>query len=216
MARRRAQCIRAGGRGGVTLVELMVSTSVLSIILGAVLLLQLQGLKAYQDVAATNRASFQAAAAVELMEEEIEACYRVVGRAPDRIVVSMPRTAWNVDQQANLPAQPLQFGSTVRYYLADSAGTYGTTGTYLWRAEKPVGATSYTLGRQPLARNVTSLQFAYTMAAAPRAASVATVGLTVVARVKQGGVTRPCTHTAQIVLRNVGYGPVTAETGRDT
>ncbi|MBM3498573.1 MAG: prepilin-type N-terminal cleavage/methylation domain-containing protein [Armatimonadetes bacterium] len=206
----------ARGRRGITLIELMLSASVLSIILGAVLMLQLQGLKMYKDVAATDWASFDAAVAVGRMEEDIQSCYRVIGRYPDRITLSMPLTYWDASQKAYLPVRPLQTGDAVRYYLSDATGALGRQGSYFWRAVKRPGAQQFVVDPKPMADNIRSLQFSHTMAPAPRQASVAAVWLIVEAEAHEGSTTRYCSHSSSIVLRNVQFGPVSNETGQDT
>jgi len=200
---------RASRRAGVTLIELMISAGVMSIILGAVLVLQLQGLRMYQDVSARDWATFKAATAVGRMEEEIEGCYRVMVGYPSDITLANPLTQQNTVLNVAIPVQPLTAGDTVRYYLSDKTGQFGKSGSCLWRAVKPPSAKSYTATL--LADNMTKLSFTYTMGAVPRNWSVQQVGLEAEASVRQGGTTRLCSHSSNIVLRNARLGPVTAE-----
>ena len=200
---------RASRRAGVTLIELMISAGVMSIILGAVLVLQLQGLRMYQDVSARDWATFKAATAVGRMEEEIEGCYRVTVGYPSSITFTSVATELNPVLLVQVPTQPMSAGDTVRYYLSDSSARFDRSGTCLWRAVQPLSATSYTATL--LADNVTQLSFTYTMGLAPRNWSVQQVGLQVEASVRQGGTTRTCSHSSRIVLRNARLGPVTAE-----
>jgi hypothetical protein len=193
----------------VTLIELMISAGVMSIILGAVLVLQLQGLRMYQDVSARDWGTFKAATAVGRMEEEIEGCYRVTAGYASDITFTNPLTQLNTVLSVPVPVQPLTAGDTVRYYLSDNTGQFGRPGTYLWRAVKAPGATSYTATL--LANGVTKLTLTYTLGEAPRNWSVQQVGLQVQASVKQGGTTRLSTHSSKIVLRNARLGPVTTE-----
>ena len=200
---------RTAPRAGVTLIELMISASVMSIILGAVLVLQLQGLRMYQDVSARDWASFDAATAVARMEEEIQGCYRVTAGYPSSLTLANVRTEQNPVLMVEVPVQPLAEGDTVRYYLSDGSGQFDQSGTCLWRAVKPLGAKDHTATL--LADNVTKLSFTYTMGPAPRNWSVQQVGLLVEASVRQGGSTRTCAHSSHIILRNARLGPVTAE-----
>lgn len=200
---------------GITLIELMISATILSLVLAAVLVLQLQGLRMYQDVATTDWATFKAATAVSRMEEDIQGCFRVVGRYNNRITISRPKAAWDATQSTFLPVQPLQAGDLVRYYLSDATGALGRSGSFLWCAIKPVGANDFVLQRPALAEGIRRLEFTYTMAPAPRQASVASLWLLVEAEAQHGAKTRQCIHTARIVLRNSRYGPITTETGAE-
>jgi len=200
---------RTARRAGVTLIELMISAGVMSIILGAVLVLQLQGLRMYQDVSARDWASFDAATAVGRMEEEIQGCYRVTAGYASSITIANARTQQNSVLMVQVPVQPLAGGDTVRYYLSDDSGQFDRSGTYLWRAAKPPDAQNYTATL--LADNVTNLNFTYTLGPAPRNWSVQQVGLLVEASIRQGGTTRICSHSSHVILRNARLGPVTAE-----
>jgi prepilin-type N-terminal cleavage/methylation domain-containing protein len=200
---------RAVRRAGLTLIELMIACSVMSIILGAVLVLQLQGLRMYQDVSTRDWASFDAATAVARMEEEIQGCFRVTAGYPSSITIAKLRTQQDPVLMVEVPVQPLAAGDTVRYYLSDDTGQFDRSGTYLWRAAKPLSASTYTASL--LAKNITQLDFTYAMGAAPRNWSVAQVDLVVEASVRQGSQTRTCSHSSRIVLRNARLGPVTAE-----
>jgi hypothetical protein len=187
----------------------MIASSVLSIILGAVLVLQLQGLRMYQDVSTRDWASFDAATAVARMEEEIQGCFRVTAGYPSSITIATLRTEQNPVLMAEAPVQPLEAGDTVRYYLSDDTAQFDRSGTYLWRAAKPPASSTYTASL--LAKSITQLDFTYTMGAAPRNWSVAEVDLVVEASVRQGAQTRTCSHSSRIVLRNARLGPVTTE-----
>lgn len=204
---------RLGVRRGLTLIELSLSMTIMVLLLGAVLALLLQGVRMYPQVAASDWARFDAATAVARMEEEIEQSFRVTGRYSDRITITRPLLALVPSPGLYVPVEPLTAGDKVRYYLADATGTWGTNGTYLWRAVRPAGQSTYVPGSGPLARTVDLLQFTYEMMPAPRQASVAYVNVLVRAKVKEGATTRTRTHTSRIGLRNSGYGPVTAETG---
>jgi hypothetical protein len=203
------------GRRGVTLVELSITTSLLTLILGGCLALALQAVRMYQNVASADWASFDAATAVATLEEDITDCFRVSGHYADRITITRPLTIWDSMAGCHVPAQPLAEGASVRYYLADAAGAMGTEGPYLWRAVRPAGGPTYVRDGQPLADNIDTLQFTYEMMAAPRQASAQYVTLLMRAYVKEGGTVSRRSHTSRITLRNAGYGPVTNETGAD-
>jgi prepilin-type N-terminal cleavage/methylation domain-containing protein len=200
---------QAIGRAGLTLIELMIASSLLSIILGAVLVLQLQGLRMYQDVSTRDWASFDAATAVARMEEEIQGCFRVTAGYPSSITLTKLRTQLNPVLMVEAPLQPLQAGDTVRYYLSDDTAGFDRSGTYLWRAIKPLSASTYTASL--LAKDITQLDLTYALGAAPRNWSVAEVDLVVEASVRQGSQIRTCSHSGRIVLRNARLGPVTTE-----
>jgi len=203
------------GRSGVTLIEMTISMTVMTIILGAVIALHLQGLRMYQETASASQADFSAASAIELMEGQIEGCFRVTGRYADRITVSMPKVTYDSGTGEYLPDQPLAAGDSVRFYLSDQTGSIAQVGPYLWRAVKLEGATAYTLDRAPLAVGIQSLEFTYTMAPAPRADIVDSVGVRVRAQNRVGGTTQERSHVSDVVLRNAYYGPITHETGLD-
>lgn len=204
------------GGPGATLIELLIAMGVLTLVLGAVLALQLQGLKIYQDVAASDWASFGAATAVERLEEDIQQCFRVTGRHTDTIVIAMPLLAWDDGNEMNIPVEPLAAGERISYYLSDTSGHPSLEGTYLWRATKLPGQTAFVRDIRPLAADIQKLQFTYEMMPAPREASVGTVNLLIKVSCKEGGVVRVRSHCAQITLRNAGYGPVTHESGLDS
>ena len=202
-------------RTGVTLIELLMVAGLMTLVIGAVLALQLQGLRIYQSTASADWASFDAGRAVEQLETDIQACFRVTGRYPDRITLSMPAVAWDSHVQAEIPTQPLSEGASVRYYLADAGGVLGSSGTYLWRSVRPAGGALYVRDAAPLARNIVGLQFTYEMAPSRRQASVRYVDVWVRARAKEGGTTTERTHETRILLRNWEFGPITTETGVD-
>jgi len=204
-----------GGCRGLTLIELLIVASVLTLTLGSVLSLLLQGLRIYQQTASADWAGFDAGQAVLRLEDEIRGCFRATGRYSDRITVTRPLTAWDATAHGWFPTHPLTEGESVRFYLSDSGGILGGTGTCLWRAVRAAGGTVYVRDAQPLADNITTLQLTYEMAEAPRDSSARYVGLTIAARVKEGGTVTTRTHTARIELRNYALGPVTDETGID-
>ncbi len=203
------------GCRGATLIELLIAMSILTLILGAVLVLQLQGTRMYQDVAARDWATFEAATAVERLEEEIAGSFRVVGRYPDRVTISMPLMVRDSESGMDVPAQPLACGDAIRYYLSDASGQLSAGGKYLWRAVRQAGTATFIRDRAPLAGRIERLQFSYDMMPAPREASVKRVHLLVKARVKEGGAVRVRAHSARIMLRNAVYGPITHEPGVD-
>lgn len=188
---------------------------IMAIVLGAVMILQIQGLKIYQGVAASDWANFDAATAVGIIEEDLQGCFRVTGRYADRITLSRPLLAYDSVNNIYVPRQPLGYGNEVRYYLADATGKLGTSGECLWRSVRRAGTTTFVLDRQPLAQSISALDLSYQMKPSPRSGSVATVGLGVTATVKEGGSTRVKRHASEIVLRNSDFGPVTSETGID-
>jgi len=185
------------------------------LVIGAVLSLQLAGLRVYQHTASADWASFDAGQAVERLEDDIRNCYRVTGRYDDRITVSRPLTAYDSIAGGYFPVQPLEEGQSVRYYLSDDSGALGLSGTYLWRAERAAGGSIYVLNPAPLADNITALEFTYELAPAPRDASTRYVNLRIEALVREGGTTTTRSHSARILCRNWEYGPITAETGID-
>ncbi len=202
-------------RRGVTLVELIISMSVLSLVLGAVFALYLQAIRMYQETASADWANFGAATAIGRLEKDIQQCFRVTGRYPSRITITRPLTAYDSVTGAYLPVQPLVEGTSVRYYLSDASGVLDGSGTCLWRALKPAGSSSYVRDNAPLADNITTLQLGYVMMPAPHNASVKYVDILIRAQVKQGGVTRARSHSSRLTLRNAQYGPVTNESGVD-
>ncbi len=203
------------GQPGATLIELLIAMSVLTLVLGAVLALQLQGLRIYQDVAASDWASFGAAMAVGHLEEDIQQCFRVTGRHTDKIVVAMPLLAWDEESQESVPVEPLTAADCLCYYLSDTSGSPSAEGTCLWRAVRLRGQSDFVPDPRALADNVHKLQFTYEMLPPPRDCSVKTVTLLVKVWCKEGGTVRTRSHSACITLRNAEYGPVTDESGLD-
>jgi type II secretory pathway component PulJ len=199
----------------VSLIELSIAMSILSLVLGAVLALQLQAVRMYQETASADWANFDAAMAIARLEKDIQQCFRVTGRYSDRITITRPLMAYDAVTGTYLPVQPLAEGDSVRYYLSDASGVLYVDGTCLWRAVRPAGGSSFVKDSAPLADNITTLQFEYVMMPAPRSASVKYVDLLIRAQVKEGGATRTRSHSSRLTLRNAPYGPVTSETGTD-
>jgi len=210
----RPQC-RLRPSQGMTLIELCISSSIFTLILGAILALSLQGLRMYQQVAASDWATFDAATAVDQLENDIQQCFRVTGRYVNRITMTRPLLALDSQTGVYLPVEPLAAGDKVQYYLADESGVLGTQGTYLWRAIKPAGTLHYVRDIGPLADRIVTLQFGYEMMPVPRQNSVQYVNLLIKARVKEGSAIKIRGHSSRIALRNSAYGPVTTETGND-
>jgi prepilin-type N-terminal cleavage/methylation domain-containing protein len=201
-------------RRGLSLIELSVAMVVLTIVLGAVLSINLQALRLYQNVQASDLAASGVAIAVQELETDLQSCFRIPERASDHITVAQPHLQTDPITHVLAPAMPLAAGRLIRYYLADATGRKGSPGTYLWRATRdwgglpaPTQPITLTRDSQPEAYGVTALQFTYVYDVAPRDSTVLCVDLQVQGSAKEGGTTVVRTHGTRIVLRNAAHGP---------
>ncbi len=140
---------------GFTIIEMMITVSVTATVMMAVVSLfgfaAVRLSDAYTQVVVTNQLN-SVADSIEATIREAHSC-RVSGTA---LVCSMPNAGTDTNQDGHLDSYDpsgvtssnyatYTVGNYVWYYVAGSAGTYGTGTGYVWRAEPTTAAnpTSY-------------------------------------------------------------------------
>jgi len=148
-------------RAGLTLAELTVSIVVLALVSGILMSLLIQALKMYNQGLAETSANDRASTALALMLPDVREAVNVDYPGPQQIDFTLPQKDANGYNYVNPSTRSLQAGLQVRYYLSDGTGaTPSTAGTYLWRAKRNIGETTWTPERI-LTSEVDHLLFTY-------------------------------------------------------
>jgi type II secretory pathway pseudopilin PulG len=161
---------------GTTLVELLVSLSIIVLISGAVFAVYLTSMGLWRRVSSSEQAMPAAyQVSTRLAQELKNACAVSVNPTGTRLTCSMPK----IDSDG-FDVLPVQAGREVTYYLADATGDDATTGAILWRKQKDL--TTHAVTQMKLANNVTELQFVVAASDTGRVFAVYTTAITVVSQ----------------------------------
>lgn len=147
--------IRPSRRRGTTLIELLVSMSILSILLFGVSLIYFSSLKAYARTAWKLPPYDEATLGVQDISRRLREAMLVAECADNYVVVVMPKKDDNGDNELlNVDGElRLVQGNQLRFYLSDSTGTIGHTGHDLWMAVQPYGTVGFT-PKKKIAENI--------------------------------------------------------------
>jgi prepilin-type N-terminal cleavage/methylation domain-containing protein len=146
---------RPSGRRGQTLIELLVSMSILSVLLFGVSLIYFSSLKAYARTAWKLPPYDEATMGVQEVSRRLREAMLVADCGDNYVVVVMPKKDSNGDNiLINVDGElRLVQGNQMRYYLSDSTGTIGHEGHDLWMALQPYGTVGFT-PKKMIAENI--------------------------------------------------------------
>lgn len=191
------QTRRRRGRGGATLVEVMVACTIASMVMTAlVALVRFANVMWYQG--GTEESTKQVLAlAVGQMEPIIRSALRVnVAQSDgDTLTLVLPR----VDSATGDYALPLADGDMVSFYLSNTTGSTDVPGTILWRSVNgtPDAAWSLRGSRGRVDLGSAGLTFTYNPAATPRSV---VISVTTTQRAAETTLSREA--STEVVLRN--------------
>lgn len=152
------------GRRAVTLIELLVSITVLLIILAPLARVFDSYYQIYGQNFSQIQCGTQQAMAKESIYRNLSELSALTVPEDDLVVFRMP-----VCGSDGIPTMPLnRNGILLALYRSDSTGSTGvpsSTGRYLWLGRGDIGASTVAPHGKPLARNVTGLTFEYLDAA---------------------------------------------------
>lgn len=158
-------------RGGFTLVEALVVMFVMSLIGLVVSSLFFGSMQVWRRCSSQSQADPPAHIAIGRITKELKDAYSVNSISTNSITFTLPKTDSN-----GLNLIPLQGGRQINYYLSDSTGQVGHTGTILWR--KQLNLVNDTTTYRRIANNVQQLTFSCD-ATANRVLNIYTVAVTV-------------------------------------
>jgi len=138
---------------GMTLVELMVAIVVSSLVIGAMFLIYQATYHVWSRCASQAQSVVSAYFVSAQLSREVKNAYAVtIPAAGNSITLSLPR-----QDASGVNIIPFQLGAQITYYLSDSTGVVGKSGTCLWR--QYVDAVHSTTSSADIANNVTSCSF---------------------------------------------------------
>jgi hypothetical protein len=147
-------------RGGFTLVEALTTATVLSILSIGVSSLYIASLRMYTRGQRESTSRDKASLALERMMPELREAYNVDYPGPNLIVFTMPQQGIDGRYAIDPATRTLLTGKQVTFYLADTTGTIGAPGRYIWRAERAAGTSTWTK-RTLVMDDVEDLSFTY-------------------------------------------------------
>lgn len=183
--------------GGFTLLEVLTAATILSILSVGVSMLYVASLKMYTRGQREATSRDKAALALERMIPELREAYNVDYPGPSLIVFTMPQRDADGTYAVDPNTKTLIAGKRVAYYQANHTGLIGTEGTYIWRAERPLGTTMWS-SRQVIMDDVEDLSFTY--APSPEMLELVQIAVTVGQGVSPGYFNR--TEVAEVYIRN--------------
>jgi hypothetical protein len=147
-------------RGGFTLFEALLTAALLSIISLGITQLYTASLKMYMRGQREATSRDKAALALERMMPEIQEAYNVDYPGPSLIVLTLPMRGADGRYSIDPTTKALLSGKEVTFYQADQTGVIGTTGHYIWRAERPTSSSTWT-SKKVIMDDVEDLSFTY-------------------------------------------------------
>jgi len=130
--------IRARNRRGFTLIEVSFSIAALAVVLITVASMMIGSLRCYRREEDQTRTDMNAVMAMQRIVNDVREA-RQVTAATNQLTVTPPLKVdrspkQNVDDYY-YDRTKLDTASQVTYYLSNTGGTIGATGTYLWRLQ---------------------------------------------------------------------------------
>jgi prepilin-type N-terminal cleavage/methylation domain-containing protein len=139
---------------GFTLVETMIAVTVMSMVMGVVSAIYFSSLQVWRRCSSQAQADPPAHLAISRLAKELKNAYVVDEHQEHSITFTLPLTG-----EDGINVLPLQAGKRISYYVSDTTGVVGNTGTILWRKE-----TNMVNGQQKLQRiadNIEDVRFEY-------------------------------------------------------
>ncbi|MBM3476974.1 MAG: prepilin-type N-terminal cleavage/methylation domain-containing protein [Armatimonadetes bacterium] len=145
---------------GFTLVEALTTATVLGILSVGVSALYVASLRMYTRGQREATSRDKASLALERMMPELREAYNVDYPGPSLIVFTMPQKGIDGRYALDPTTKTLLTGKQVTFYQAGASGAMGTTGHYIWRAERASGTSTWTK-RTLVMDDVEDLSFTY-------------------------------------------------------
>jgi prepilin-type N-terminal cleavage/methylation domain-containing protein len=187
----------AGRRAGITLVEVLVSITVLSILSAGVSLLYIQALQMYRRGTREATARDKAALALERIAPEIREAANVDYPGPEMLVVTVPQRSANGHYAIDPATRSPMLGGQVAIYRSDASGAMGANGRYVWKAKRSSPEAAW-MPTSIVTDDVVDLSFTY--APSMNALELVKVTLTIGDNVGPGYFNR--TETVEVALLN--------------
>ncbi|MGQ9729807.1 MAG: PulJ/GspJ family protein [Candidatus Zipacnadales bacterium] len=145
---------------GFTIIEALLTITVLAILSVGVSALYMQALRMYQRGSREATSRDKSALALERMMPDLREAYNVDYPGPSVIVFTLPaRNAegrYYVDPDTRAPA----VGKQVAYFQGNASGNYDDQGHFIWRAERASVSAPWT-NKQLVMDDVEDLSFTY-------------------------------------------------------
>ncbi len=165
------------GRRGTTLVEVIISASLLVVIIGALTVFSRYQSISWENTRSSASNQAQAQRALQQMAPEIRMARKVVVEqsSSTRLTIRLPL----LDSAGSI-VTPLQDGQLVSYYLSNATGSVGASGNILWRSVNGTPDATWSLrgstGRITLATG--GLTFSYVSASDPESVQISVSTIT--------------------------------------
>lgn len=184
-------------RGGLTLIEVLTSMTILGIISVGVSMLYIQAIRMYKRGSEEATAHSKAVLAMERILPEIREAFNVDFPGPDRLIFTLPQRGASGHYAIDAATRSPISGPQVAVYTSDHTGSMETPGRYLWRAQRS-SPTAEWQDHQVIMDDVEDLSFSY----APSTArlEVVEVSITIGKPAEPGYFNR--TEAAEVAIRN--------------
>jgi prepilin-type N-terminal cleavage/methylation domain-containing protein len=152
------------GKSGFSLIEALIAMVVMAFILGAVGILYFTSFRVWQRCSAQSQADPPAHFAIGRITKELKNASVVNNIADNSLTFTLPATTrvqdpYNGAEFINVNSLPLTPARQISYYLSDTTGATGRSGSILWRYEQNLISGATNLKR--IADNVEELNFDY-------------------------------------------------------
>lgn len=144
------------GRGGVTLVELLIAMVVMGVVFYSISMIYFSTYNIYVSRVWQLPPYDDATAAVKRMQQELRGAMLIHDHSAEALVAVEPLKDSNFDNvlvQQEDGTYALVFGEMMAFYLSDETGAFDATGDILWKAVKAPGDEVFT-PRVIIARNI--------------------------------------------------------------
>jgi len=149
---------------GFTLIEALTAATVLGILSVGVSLLYVESLRMFTRGQRESTSRDKASLALELIMPEIREAYNVDYPGPRLIIFTLPQRGPDGKFVVDPVTKALSNGKQVAIYQSDATGSMYVDGRYVWRAERPYGAVTWTT-KKVLMNDVEDLSFTYSPSA---------------------------------------------------
>lgn len=148
-------------RRGMTLIEVMMTMTILAIISVGVSGLYIQAIKLYERGQREATSRDKAALALQKMMPEIREAFNVDYPGPSLIVITLPETDDEGHYVVDPDTKTLRAGNQVAFYQSNADGSYDDVdGRYIWRCERSNPSLAWQ-SKGPVMDAVEDLTFTY-------------------------------------------------------
>ncbi len=184
-------------RGGLTLIEVLTSMTILGIVSIGVSMLYIQAIRMYKRGSEEATAHSKAVLAMERILPEIREAFNVDFPGPDRLIFTLPQRGASGHYQIDAATRSPVSGPQVAIYTSDTSADMTTAGRYIWRAERPTPAAEWQ-DHRVMMDDVEDLSFSY--APSTDRLEVVEISITIGKPAEPGYFNR--TEVAEVAIRN--------------